>query len=257
MKPRIAISAPMDIPMVHLCEVEDLLNENFKIPYSHISFWDRKSAYDQKSFDSADAVVFILPNFSFDSAKVKLGYEIPIGVRSELNLAIKQEKKIYIAYKTASGEINIYNVSYTVGRIPKDYSIKGIAGTSNEFGEWVEGLALVGISLKENSKSETKQVFFIDEKEREEEIRKWAEVHRINQAELEIHSSKMMQNYMYGSFGELDHPDCNEVLNRWKKAGFLENTDPIEQVKFPKMQRVYAQLIPNPDYADERLLLML
>ena len=251
MKPRIAISAPMDIPMVHLCEVEDLLNENFKIPYSHISFWDRKSAYDQKTFDSADAVVFILPNFSFDSTKVKLGYEIPIGVRSELNLAIKQEKKIYIAYKTASGEINIYNVSYTVGRIPKDYTIKGIAGTSNEFGEWVEGLGLVGISLKENSKSETKQVFFIDEKEREEELRKWAEDHRVYSA------IKLAQNSTYGASGKLEHPDYNETLEKWKKAGFLENTDPIEQVKFPKVRQVYAQLIPNPDYPDERLLLML
>lgn len=192
MKPRIAISAPMDIPMVHLCEVEDLLNENFKIPYSHISFWDRKSAYDQKAFDSADAVVFILPNFSFDSTKVKLGYEVPIGVRSELNLAIQQQKKICIAYKTASGEINIYNVSWTVGRIPKDYSIKGIAGTANEFGEWVDNFA------------------------------------------------------------------CHyKTLDRWKKAGYLENTDPIEQVKLPEARRVYAQLIPNPDYLDERLLLML
>lgn len=233
MKPRIALSAPMDVPMGYLCEVEDLLNENFKIPYSHISFWDRKSAYDQKSFDSADAVVFILPNFSFDSTKVKLRYEIPIGVRSELNLAIKQEKKICIAYKTASGEINIYNVSYTVGRIPKDYTIKGIAGTSNEFGEWVEGLGLVGISLKENSKSETKQVFFIDEKEREEELRKWAEDHRVYSA------IKLAQNSTYGAFSELDHPSK------------------FEQVKFPKVRQVYANLIPNPDYTDERLLLML
>ena len=225
MKPRIAISAPMDVPMGYLCEVEDLLNKNFKIPYSHISFWDRKSAYDQKSFDSADAVVFILPNFSFDSTKVKLGYEIPIGVRSELNLAIKHEKKICIAYKTSNGTINIYNVSYTVGRIPKDYSIKGIAGTSNEFGEWVEGLGLVGISLKENSKSETKQVFFINEKEREEELRKWAEAH--------------CKNSVYGAFGELDHPSK------------------FEQVKFPKVRQVYANTIPNPDYVDNRLLLML
>jgi len=226
MKPRIAISAPMDVPMGYLCEVEDLLNENFKIPYSHISFWDRKSAYDQKSFDSADAVVFILPNFSFDSAKVKLGYEIPVGVRSELNLAIKQEKKICIAYKTASGEINIYNVSYTVGRIPKDYSIKGIAGTSNEFGEWTEGLALVGISLKENSKSETKQDFFVDPKEREEELRQWAAAHRI------------MTNSTYGI--RCVDPSYNS-----------------EQIKFPEVRRVYASLIPNPDYSDERLLLML
>ena len=224
MKPRIAISAPMDIPMVHLCEVEDLLNENFKIPYSHISFWDRKSAYDQKAFDSADAVVFILPNFSFDSAKVKLGYEIPIGVGSELNLAIKQEKKICIAYKTASGEINIYNVSYTIGRIPKDYSIKGIAGTSNEFGEWVNGFELIGIDA---------------------------------QTKFEDAAVKLAINSAYGASGKLEHPDYNETLEKWKKAGLLENTDPIEQVKLPEARRVYAQLIPNPDYLDERLLFLL
>ena len=206
MKPRIAISAPMDVPMGYLCEVEDLLNENFKIPYSHISFWDRKSAYDQKSFDSANAVVFILPNFSFDSTKVKLGYEIPIGVRSELNLAIKHEKKICIAYKTASGEINIYNVSYTVGRIPKDYTIKGIAGTSNEFGKWVNGFELIGIDA---------------------------------QTKFEDAAVKLAINSAYGAFGELDHPSK------------------FEQVKFPKVRQVYANLIPNPDYTDERLLLML
>jgi hypothetical protein len=231
MKPRIALSAPTDVPMVHLCEVEDLLNENFKIPYSHISFWDRKSQYDQNLFDYADAVVFILPNFSFDSTKVKLGYEIPIGVRSELNLAIKQEKKICIAYKTASDEINIYNVSYTVGRIPKDYTIKGIAGTSNEFGEWVEALGLVGISLKENSKSVTKQDFFIDAQAELEKM--------INQSELEKMAIRLIQNSTYGAFGELDHPSK------------------FEQVKFPTVRQVYANLIPNPDYRDERLLLML
>lgn len=224
MKPRIAISAPMDIPMVHLCEVEDLLNENFKIPYSHISFWDRKSAYDQKSFDSADAVVFILPNFSFDSTKVKLGYEIPIGVRSELNLAIKQEKKIYIAYKTSNGTINIYNVSYTVGRIPKDYIIKGIPGTSNEFGEWVNGFELIGIDV---------------------------------QTKFEDAAVKLAINSAYGASGKLEHPDYNETLEKWKKAGLLENTDPIEQVTLPIVKRVYAKLIPNPDYLDERLLFLL
>ena len=192
MKPRIAISAPMSVPMVHLCEVEDLLNEKFHIPYSHISFWDRKSQYDQNLFDSADAIVFILPNFSFDSTKVKLGYEVPIGVRSELNLAIKQQKKICIAYKTANTGINIYNVSWTVGRIPKDYTIKGIAGTSHEFGEWVDNFA------------------------------------------------------------------CHyKTLDRWKKAGLLENTDPIEQVALPIVKRVYAKMVPNPDYLDERLLFLL
>lgn len=220
MKPRIAISAPMTVPMVHLCEVEDLLNEKFKIPYSHISFWDRKSQYDQNQFDSADAVVFLLKDFAFEG---KEGC-VPIGVDAELRQVHKQGKEAFLAYKLkTTGEIRFYTFRFGLGPDYKKTWIKAVSDTTGEFGEFVNGFELIGIDA---------------------------------QAELEKAAIRLMQNSTYGAF-EPEGPDYNEVLERWKKAGFLENTDPIEQVKFPKMQRVYAQLIPNPDFPDERLLLML
>jgi len=223
MKPRIALSAPMSIPLEHLGEVEQLINQKYAIPCSHISYWNRTSAYNDNEFNNADAVVIILPNFSFDSTKIKREWYVPIGVHRELQESEKQSKKVYIAYKTADGTLNLYQASYSCGNGGQFHNtkIKGIAGTSNEFGEWVYKLS------KEDLKSETKQDFFVDPKEREEKLRQWAAAHRIN------------QNSVYGAFGELDHP--SEQV----------------QVKFPEMRRVYAQLIPNPDYSDERLLLML
>jgi hypothetical protein len=222
MKPRIAISAPMSVPMEHLREVEDLLNERHGIPYRFISFWDRKSAYDQNQFNQADAVVVILPNFSFDSTKIKREWHVPIGVHRELQIAEKQSKKIFLAYKTTEGVLQFYaaNIFIGLGDQHTDTVIKGMAGTSGPNG------AFCGW-LKTLEGSETKQDFFVDQKEREEELRQWAVAHRIN------------QNSVYGAFGELDHP--SEQV----------------QVKFPETRRVYAQLIPNPDYSDERLLLML
>ena len=223
MKPRIAISAPMTVPMVHLCEVEDLLNEKFKIPYSHISFWDRKSQYDQKTFDSADAVVFLLKDFAFEAKEGS----VPIGVDAELRQTLKQGKHAYLAYKLkTTGEIKFYTIRFGLG--PNDnYQktfIKALTDTTGDFVNFINGFELIGIDV---------------------------------QSELEKSAHKLAQNSIYGTFGELEHPDYNEVLDRWKNAGFLENTDPIEQVKFPTVRQVYANTIPNPDYRDERLLLML
>jgi len=210
----------MSVPMEHLREVEDLLNERHGIPYGHISFWNRKSAYDQNQFNQADAVVVILPNFSFDSTKIKRKWYVPIGVHGELQIAEKQSKKIFLAYLTSAGVLQIYaaNVFVATGDRHQETVIKGIASTSGPNG------AFCGW-LKTLEGSETKQDFFVDEKEREAELRQWAVAHRIN------------QNSTYGAFGELDHPS--------------------EQVKFPDVRRVYATTIPNPDYLDEHLLLML
>jgi hypothetical protein len=220
MKPRIAISAPMSVPMVHLCEVEDLLNEKFKIPYSHISFWDRKSQYDQKAFDSADAVIFLLKDFAFEGKEGS----IPIGVDAELRQVHKQGKPAFLAYKLkTTGEIKFYTIRFALGPDYQKTWIKALSDTTGDFVNFINGFELIGIDV---------------------------------QSELEKSARKLAQNSTYGAF-ETEGPDYNEVLDRWKKAGFLENTDPIEQVKFPKMQRVYANTIPNPDYRDERLLLML
>lgn len=215
MKPRIAISAPMTVPMVHLCEVEDLLNEKFHIPYSHISFWDRKSQYDQNQFDSADAVIFLLKDFAFEGKEGS----IPIGVDAELRQVLKQGKDAFLAYKLkTTGEIRFYTFRFGLGPGYKKTWIKAVSDTTGAFGEFVNGFELIGIDV---------------------------------QSKLEKAAVKLETKSTDGWI------DLNETVKKWKDAGFLENTDPIEQVKLPEARRVYAQLIPNPDFLDERLLLML
>ncbi len=231
MKPRIAISAPMSVPMVHLCEVEDLLNEKFHIPYSHISFWDRKSQYDQNQFDSADAVIFLLKDFAFEGKEGS----IPIGVDAELRQVHKQGKPAFLAYKLkTTGEIKFYTIRFALGPDYQKTFIKAMTDTTGAFVDLVNEF-----ELKVDEVEDAKKFLGIDA-----------------QAELEKEVHKMMQNSTYGSFAEVT-PDYNETLEKWKKAGLLENTDPIEQVKLPEARRVYAQLMPNPDFPDERLLFLL
>lgn len=231
MKPRIAISAPMTVPMEHLSEVGKLLNDKYNIPHGIVSYWDRNSAYDQRAFDQSEAVIVILPNFSFDSTKIRRAWTIPIGVHRELQIAEKQAKKIFLAYKTTEGVLQFYaaNTFVGLGDQHTDTVIKGMAGTSGPNG------AFCGW-LKTLEGSEIKQDFFVDEKEREEELRLLKE-HIAASEKWDVAARKLMTNSTYGAFGELDHPS--------------------EQVKFPETRRVYAQLITNPDYSDERLLLML
>ena len=203
MKPRIAISAPMTVPMEHLCNVRDLLHNKYDIPNLYISYWDRESQYDQKEFDSADAVIFLLKDFAFEGKEGT----VPIGVDAELRQVHKQGKPAFLAYKLkTTGEIKFYTIRFALGpdgNYQKTF-IKAMTDTTGDFVNFINGFELIGIDAQ----------------------------------------TKFEDAY-------------NEVLDRWKKAGFLENTDPIEQVKFPKVRQVYAQLIPNPDYPDERLLLIL
>ena len=221
MKPRIAISAPMTVPMEHLCNVRDLLHNKYDIPNLYISYWDRESQYDQKEFDSADAVIFLLKDFAFEGKEGT----VPIGVDAELRQVHKQGKPAFLAYKLkTTGEIKFYTIRFGLGPDYRKTFIKALTDTTGDFVNFINGFELKGIDV---------------------------------QAKLEKAAIKLETNSTYGTFGELEHPDYNEVLDRWKKAGFLENIDPIEQVKLPTAKRVYAQLIPNPDYPDERLLLML
>lgn len=229
MKPKIFISAPMTVPMEHLYGVRNSLHNEYDIPNLHVSYWDRKSDYDQKEFDSADAVIFILDNWEFDSRKK--GQVIPPGVHRELQEADKQTKEIFLAYlNRSSGEIKLYEVDFVLGRGNdfQDTSIKGIAGSSEEFGKFVKSWEKY-YGEKETSKQDS----------------------------LEKAAIRLEQNSTYGAFSELEHPDYNKTLDRWKKAGLLENTDPIEQAILPEARRVYAKMVPNPDFPDERLLFLL
>jgi len=230
MKPKIFISAPMTVPMEHLCNVRDLLHEEYDIPNLHISYWDRKSLYVQEDFDSSDAVIFILNDFAFEGKEGS----IPIGVDKELRDCALQGKSTFLAYRLKStGSIRFYEFSVELGP-NKNYNktrIKGISDTSYKFEDFVKrsgslsGFDNFAKRLKENDE-------------------------------------KKFLNSTHGALGTLDNPsygwiDPKWALKKWEEAGLLENTDPTEQVKLPEARRVYAQLIPNPDYSDERLLLML
>jgi hypothetical protein len=218
----IAISAAMTVPMEHLREVQSVLHNKYDVPNQRIYYWDRAHEYDQSAFNRSNAVVVILNDFAYDSSKSD--YFIPIGVHRELQEANKQHKKVFLAYKRKSDNVlNLYNATYILGNGDnfKGTSIKGNSGSSGPNG------AFCGW-LKTLEGSETKQDFFIDQKEREEELRQWEAAHRI------------MQNSTYGAFGELDHPS--------------------EQIKFPEVRRVYAQTVSLHQFDngfDERLLLML
>jgi len=220
----------MSVPMERLREVEDLLNERCGIPYGHISFWDRNSAYDQRAFDQSEAVIVILPNFSFDSTKIRRAWTIPIGVHRELQIAEKQAKKIFLAYKTTEGVLQFYaaNIFIGLGDQHTDTVIKGMAGTSGPNGAFCGWLKT--LDSKESEIKETWKSLGIDAQAELEKM--------INQDELEKAAIRLMQNSTYGI--RCVDPSYNS-----------------EQIKFPEVRRVYASLIPNPDYSDERLLLML
>jgi hypothetical protein len=93
-----------------------LVDEGFEV-----SVWDRKSRYDQREFDKAEAVLFLLPNNKFKATQ----RELPSGLINELSRAYASNKKIYVGYVTSSGEYNIYN-SETDGRY-----IHALSGSAN------------------------------------------------------------------------------------------------------------------------------
>jgi hypothetical protein len=242
MKPRIAISAPMSVPMEHLSEVEDLLYKKYDIPFGHISFWNRKSEYDQRAFDQSEAIVVILNDFAFDSSN------IPVGVHRELRDADKQHKKVFLAYKRKSdGALNLYTANYILGR-GNDFQstmIKGVAGAFDPFKDWLNDISHIestikkweatGFNLSPNKNCESSVLisdpFVIDAQEERE------------RRESEIRLLK----------GHID------VSEKWdaaaRKIMFPVNVSGAPNTALPEMRRVYATTIPV--YSDERLLLML
>ena len=215
---RIAISAPMTVPMEHLREVDNLLYDKYKISHAHISYWDRKSQYDQNLFDSVNAVIVINNNFSFNCG------DLAPGVSKELTEAYYNSKPVFVAYKNSNGQINFYSVDLKSGNgVMKVTGFSGIQGSSGKgkaFERLLENYAEVSFDGKPA------------EYTAKQRLQKQLD-------DLEKSAINLIQNSTYGSFGELDHPSK------------------FEQVKFPKVRQVYANLIPNPDYTDERLLLML
>jgi hypothetical protein len=264
MKPRIAISAPMTVPMEHLGEVEDLLNEKYEIPYGHISFWDRKSAYDQNQFNQSDAVVVILNDYAFDSSKV-INFVVPIGVHRELQEANKQHKKVFLAYRRKTdGVLNLYTASFILGN-GDDYKRTAIMGiptnSSDTFKDWLKTFVskesevddamkslgitdCVGIKGPIGNPGKPGPSGIDAQAEIEKEIRKvkeqidacenWDKVYR-----------KIMTNSVYGMASN---------------STFEFDSEKNDQALLPNARRFYAQLVSQHQLDngfDERLLLML
>jgi hypothetical protein len=228
---RIAISAPMTVPMDHLSEVGKLLNDKYGIPYRFISFWDRTSAYNQRAFESANAVIVI--------ADSKFGFnckDLAPGVSKELTEAYYNSKPIFVAYKNSSnGQINFYSVDLKSGNgVMKVTGFSGIQRTSGKGGVF-EKLLDHYVSFDDKPTEYTAK----QRLQKHNGIDAQAELEKmINQDELEKAAIRLMQNSTYGI--RCVDPSYNS-----------------EQIKFPEVRRVYASLIDNPDYIDNRLLLML
>lgn len=117
---RIYISCPMSISLSYLMEVETFLITKNLLPLK----WDRNTQYGLREKDAimyGEGIVVILPENSF-----KLSFnKIPTGTESEIRLAMKYGKPIYLAYTSNEG-LGLYET------IIEDNIIKGIGGTRNK-----------------------------------------------------------------------------------------------------------------------------
>lgn len=141
------------------------------------------------------------------------------GVSKELTSAYKKGIPIYLAYKNANGQINFYDA--ILSHSNSTFIVTGLSGISGSSGKG-------GVFETRLDKYRTKTCI-----DAQAELEKM-----INQDELEKAAIRLMQNSTYGI--RCVDPSYNS-----------------EQIKFPEVRRVYASLIDNPDYSDERLLLML
>ena len=217
---RVAISAPMTIPLEHLKKVKHELMSRYQIRHSYITYWDRQSAYDQHEFESANAVIVI--------ADSKFGFNcktLAPGVSKELTEAYYNSKPVFVAYENSNGQINFYSVDLkSTDRVMKVIGFSGIQGSSGKGG------------LFEKLLNNYAEVNFNDKPA--EYTDKPRQTLQNQQAELERSVIKMIHNSTYG-------------------VRCVDSSYNSEQIKFPEMRRVYANTIPNPDYVDNRLLLML
>ena len=114
---KIYISAPMSVDWSTVHSVIKQIKSDTGITPK---FWDRINSYNDNDLNDADHVVFILPNNKWKAERGKLSK----GIARELELAVIQNKKIYIVYKPASG------ISHKIYEAESDgYYIKGIAST--------------------------------------------------------------------------------------------------------------------------------
>lgn len=106
------ISCPVTVPLERLVGIESDLTAKYGDVF-RIKRWARRSPYDKSSLTSSSVFVIILPNNCFD---YKID-NLPLGTKTELEYAIQNGMKIYIAYKRVFNEIQFYETTLLNGRI--------------------------------------------------------------------------------------------------------------------------------------------
>ena len=117
---KVYVSAPVKTPSDKVQEVLNLFTKRG----IEVTAWREGMTYYNYFLNNADAVVFILPEFSWRSEI----YSLPNGVKNEVKRAVEQRKLIYIAYiptQINKGVMNIYEAEITNG------FIQGKPGTGN------------------------------------------------------------------------------------------------------------------------------
>ena len=118
MTPTIYISAPVTVDWTEVLRVSNRLRvAGYTLD---VTAWDRNTPYNKNSVSKCDIFVFMTPNndwkFSINT--------LPSGVRREYDKAVSLGKHIFMAYKVAEGNYNLY-LTTRDGNI-----IQGIAGSS-------------------------------------------------------------------------------------------------------------------------------
>ena len=217
---QIAICGPITIPLDHVKKVKHALMSRYEIRFSHINHWDRHSQYDNFMIGRSDAVIVI--------ADSKFGFNckhLAPGVAKELTEARNKCKPVFIAYKNSSGIINFYSVDLIIGIGINNKNVTGVSGVQGSSGEGgvferlLDNYAEVSFNGKQAEYTAKQRL-------------------QNQQTEIEKSAHRLMQNSTYG-------------------IRCVDSSYNSEQIKFPEVRRVYASTIPNPDYIDERLLLMI
>lgn len=104
---KIHISCPLSVSESYLKSIAAML-----VGMGHtINYWDRNAPtrYNETWIAVADAVVFILPSNSWSLRHS----ELPQGLQKEHTMCKFLKKKTFLAYRTLSGDVNIYETNDT------------------------------------------------------------------------------------------------------------------------------------------------
>ena len=107
-----------------------------KLSSAHIDvkLWERDGRYEDSWLNTADAVIFLLPDLSWGTKY----NDLPIGLKRELSRAYAMNKKIFIGYETQMKDFNFYETDIVLGT--SNDRISGIAGTTDSLKKYLKSV---------------------------------------------------------------------------------------------------------------------